>query len=393
MQPNSSVRNALYASLITLSFSTPAVATDVAVCTDLGSFTIELFDEQAPAHAANFLAYVDRGFYTGMVFHRVIEGFVVQGGGFTRQFRSKPLLEPVENESKNGLANSRGTLSAARTTDPHSATSQFYVNLSNNNSLNPRGDDWGYTVFGQVTEGMSVVDNIAALPTGAGGPFPTEVTDPLIAVTSMARVVEDRYPELSDAERHEALAGDIQAAINAGDNEAAATVFGEYRAACGELGPELLFSEARVLAELERNEAAVESLGEYLQVADNTSDTYLEALQLSRALAPGEAEARAAAAARLAEIAADCEFPSLPVVPDARNTTMEAMVAAQGEVQSYIEVSEELLLCLEEIVEDDDFVEEDQRLAIGAYNDAVQRQEDLAERWNTQRELFLESQE
>ena len=116
------------------------------------------------------LAYVDNAYYTGTVFHRVIEGFVVQGGGYNRDFRNKNLMNPVPNESKNGLANDRGTLSAARTADPHSATSQFYVNLDNNTSLNARGDEWGYTVFGQITEGMSVIDNIAALPTGAAGP-------------------------------------------------------------------------------------------------------------------------------------------------------------------------------------------------------------------------------
>ena len=143
-----------------------AWATDVAVCTDAGNFTIELFDEQAPLHAANFLEYVDRGFYNGTIFHRVIEGFVVQGGGVTRTFRSKPTLPPVANEADNGLTNDRGTLSAARTSDPDSATSQFYVNLENNANLNRRGGDAGYTVFGRVSDGMPVIDNIAALPTG-----------------------------------------------------------------------------------------------------------------------------------------------------------------------------------------------------------------------------------
>lgn len=379
MQSTLRVRNALYVSLIVLGFSVPAGATDVAVCTDLGNFTIELFDAQAPAHAENFLAYVERGYYTGTVFHRVIEGFVVQGGGYNRGFRSKQLMNPVPNESKNGLENSRGTLSAARTADPHSATSQFYVNLSNNTSLNARGDEWGYTVFGQVTDSMSVIDNIAALPTGAAGPFPSEVTEPLIAVTSMARVVEDRYPALSAEERHDALADDIQTAINADDNEAAADIFNEYRAACGELDAELLFSEAQVLAAIDRNAAATESLGEYLRVADPTSETYLQALSLTRVLDPNEA-------------AADCEFPTAPLIPDARNTTMDAMIEAQTNVQTFIEISDELLECLEEIVDDDDLLDDDRQLANATYNRAVQEQEDLAGRWNEQRETFMESQ-
>jgi len=392
MQSTLRVRDALCASLIVLGFSGPASATDVAVCTDLGNFTIELFDAQAPAHAENFLAYVERGYYTGTVFHRVIEGFVVQGGGYNRGFRSKQLMNPVPNESKNGLENSRGTLSAARTADPHSATSQFYVNLSNNTSLNARGDEWGYTVFGQVTDGMSVIDNIAALPTGAAGPFPSEVTEPLIAVTSMARVVEDRYPALSAEERHDALADDIQTAINADDNEAAADIFNEYRAACGELDAELLFSEAQVLAAIDRNAAATESLGEYLRVADPTSETYLQALSLTRVLDPNEAAARTEEQLRIGQLAADCEFPTAPLIPDARNTTMDAMIEAQTNIQTFIEISDELLECLEEIVDDDDLLDDDRQLANATYNRAVQEQEDLAGRWNEQRETFMESQ-
>ena len=387
-----SVLNTLYASLIALSFISPAGATNVAVCTDLGRFTIELFDAQAPAHAENFLGYVERGYYTGTVFPRVIEGCVVQGGGYNRDFRTKQLMNPVPNESKNGLENSRGTLSAARTADPHSATSQFYVNLSNNNSLNARGDEWGYTVFGRVADGMSVIDNIAALPTGAGGPFPTEVTEPLIAVTSMARIVEDRYPTLSTEERHNALVNDIQTAVSARDNEAAAAAFNEYRAACGELDAELLFSEARVLAALDRNPAAIESLGEYLRIADPTSETYLQALSLTRELDPNEAAARAEEELRIRQLASDCEFPMTPLIPDARNTAMENMVETQTNVRLFIETSDELLACLEEIVDDDDLANDDRQLAITAYNRAVQEQEDLANLWNEQRAIFMESQ-
>jgi cyclophilin family peptidyl-prolyl cis-trans isomerase len=392
MKRASSVRNTVYATLILLGYTGTAVATDVAVCTDIGNFTIELFDVQAPLHTANFLEYVDRAHYTGTVFHRVIAGFVVQGGGYNRDFRNKVLLNPVPNESRNGIGNGRGTLAAARTADPHSATAQFFVNLSNNSSLNASGGEWGYTVFGQVRAGMEVIDEIASLPTGAAGPFPSEVPEPLVAVTSMARVVEDRYPDLTEEARHEALAGDIQAAINSGDNVVAAAAFGEYRAACGDLGPELLFAEAKVLAAVDRNAAAIESLGEYLRVADNTSETYLEALSLSRELDPSEAEARAQEQLRLGELTGHCEFPSIPSIPDARDTTMEAMVEAQTDIRAFIELSDELLECLEEIVEDDDRDEDDHNLSITAYNRAVQEQEDLAARWNEQRELFLSLQ-
>ncbi len=387
------LRHALYTSLLAVGYVGSAHAVDVAVCTDAGNFTIELLEQQAPLHSANFLEYVDRGFYTGTVFHRVIDGFVVQGGGYTREFRSKLTLAPVQNESRNGVGNSRGTVAAARTGDPHSATSQFYINLTNNVALNAAGEDWGYTVFGQVTQGMEAVDGIAALETGPRGPFPTDVTDPLIAVTSMARVVEDRYPGVSNEERHGALLGDIEAAIAAGDNDAVIVHFGEYRAACGELGPELLFQEANALAEGGFNAAATESLGEYLRVADNTSETYLEALSLSRLLDPAAAAQASANEQRLAELTSDCTYPDPPVIPDPENAAMEEMVAAQSAVQDYIEVSTELLECLEEAVEDDDLVTADRELARSAYNNEVQVQEGLATNWNDARVRFLELQE
>ncbi len=376
---------------LAIGFPGASRATDVAVCTDLGNFTLEIYDEQAPAHAANFLAYVDRGFYMGTVFHRVIEGFVVQGGGFTRAFSSKPTLAPVANESTNGLRNDRGTLSAARTADPDSATSQFYVNLENNATLNASGSRAGYTVFGRVTDGMEVMDNIAALPTGPSGPFSSDVTNPLVAVTSMARVMPDRYPNLSAADRHAALRDDIDAAIAAGDNDAAAMHFNEYRAACGGLDAALLLAEAQTLVALGRNPAAVESLNEYLRIGNNTSEEYLGALALSRQLA--SASEPSAAESRLAELAAGCDLPTPPRIPDARSTTMEAMVETQGLVQSYVAQSTESLECLEEISDDDDRSDEDRALAIAAYNNEVSNQEALAERWNTQRELFLSLQQ
>jgi len=395
MQQNMRLRHAFYVSLMAMGYAGSASATDVAVCTDLGDFTIELLDQQSPAHAANFLDYVDRGYYMGTVFHRVISGFMIQGGGYTREFRNKVTSDPVMNESKNGIGNSRGTVAAARTGDPHSATSQFFVNLENNPSLNAAGDGWGYSVFGQVTQGIEIVDAIAALPTGPDGPFPTDVTDPLVAITSMARVVEEIYPTLSLDERHAALQQDIETAVAAGDNDGAADLFGAYRAACGELGPELLYTEANVLAAVGRNAAAVETLGEYLRVADNTSETYLEALSLSRTLAPGAAVDESGdqqRLQRLAELAADCVIPTEPSIPDANNAVMDDMVATQSNVVTYMEESNAMLECLEEIAEDDDLSDDDHELAIQAYNDEVEDQEALAEEWNTQRQLFLSLQ-
>ena len=135
--------------------------------TSLGSFTVELFAQDAPVTTKNFLDYVDAGHFDGTVFHRVIPGFVIQGGGLGADMRQRPTRAPIRNEADNGLKNRRGTLSMARTNDPHSATSQFFVNLVDNAFLDPGRGGAGYAVFGCVTEGMDVIDRIAAVKTGS----------------------------------------------------------------------------------------------------------------------------------------------------------------------------------------------------------------------------------
>ena len=140
--------------------------------TSMGSIEIELFAEQAPLSTANFLEYVNSGFFDGLIFHRVIPGFMIQGGGMDAQMRDKPNNAPIQNEADNGLKNDRGTLAMARTNNPHSATSQFFINLVNNDFLNHSSKDargWGYAVFGKVTKGMDVVDAIAQVSTGNSG--------------------------------------------------------------------------------------------------------------------------------------------------------------------------------------------------------------------------------
>jgi cyclophilin family peptidyl-prolyl cis-trans isomerase len=134
--------------------------------TSQGDFTVELYEEDAPQTVANFLRYVDEGFFEGTIFHRIVPGFVIQGGGLTSDLSQKKTHPPVRNEAGNGVRNQRGTLSMARTDEIHSATSQFFVNLSDNDFLDQRPGQYGYAVFGHVTEGMDVIDKIAKLPTG-----------------------------------------------------------------------------------------------------------------------------------------------------------------------------------------------------------------------------------
>lgn len=144
-------------------------ATKIKLTTSLGAIVIELNNEKAPISSANFLKYVNEGFYNGTIFHRVIPGFMAQGGGFDSHFEQKPTHAAIQNEADNGLQNTRGTLAMARTNDPHSATGQFFINYKNNSFLNHTGKNasgWGYTVFAEVVEGMDVVDAMAAIPTG-----------------------------------------------------------------------------------------------------------------------------------------------------------------------------------------------------------------------------------
>ncbi len=141
----------------------------VALTTRLGTITLELDAEKAPATVANFLTYVDNGHYVGTLFHRVIPGFMAQGGGLNPEMDQKKTLPPIENEAANGLKNVRGSIAMARTGDPHSATSQFFINLKDNGFLDftaPHPQGFGYAVFGKVIEGMDIVDAMATIPTG-----------------------------------------------------------------------------------------------------------------------------------------------------------------------------------------------------------------------------------
>jgi cyclophilin family peptidyl-prolyl cis-trans isomerase len=157
----------------------------VRVQTSQGVFVLQLDAERAPVTVRNFLEYVGAGFYDGTIFHRVIDGFVVQGGGYGPDLAEKPTRDPIPNESGNGLRNRRGTIAMARTGDPHSATSQFYINLVDNVKLDPNEQRWGYCVFGTVVSGMEVVDAIAKLPTGPRGEVPSDVPKTDVVVQKM----------------------------------------------------------------------------------------------------------------------------------------------------------------------------------------------------------------
>jgi peptidyl-prolyl cis-trans isomerase A (cyclophilin A)/peptidyl-prolyl cis-trans isomerase B (cyclophilin B) len=162
--------------------------------TNMGTIRVELYPAQAPKTVENFLQYVKDGHFNGTIFHRVIDGFMIQGGGFDKSMKQKPTRAPIENEAKNGLKNDLGTIAMARTSEPHSASAQFFINLKNNDFLNAANaqDGWGYAVFGKVVSGMDVVMKIAKSPTGPGGPFPSDVPREMVVIESATLVAHKK---------------------------------------------------------------------------------------------------------------------------------------------------------------------------------------------------------
>lgn len=166
---------------------------EVEMETNMGTIVLELDPDKAPKTVENFVRYVEDNFYDGTIFHRVIDDFMIQGGGFTADYEQKSTRASIENEANNGLKNELGAIAMARTNEPHSATAQFFINVKENSFLDytastPRG--WGYAVFGKVVKGMDVVEKIKKIPTGRGGPFPTDVPQTTVVIEKMSKVVD-----------------------------------------------------------------------------------------------------------------------------------------------------------------------------------------------------------
>ncbi len=167
-------------------------APTVEMQTSMGKMVIELEAEKAPKTVENFVKYVNEGFYNGTIFHRVIPGFMIQGGGFSAAMEQKPAPRKVDNEARNGLKNNRWTIAMARTPDPHSASSQFFINHQDNAALNyPGSDGWGYTVFGKLTQGMDVADKIAKVATGNRGGHQNVPLEP-VTIQSVKIIPENK---------------------------------------------------------------------------------------------------------------------------------------------------------------------------------------------------------
>jgi len=187
------MKHTLISMMVVLAVSFSAAAGEnprVDLVTSKGQIVLELYADKAPQTVKNFLAYVDAGYYNGTIFHRVIPGFMIQGGGFTTDMKQKRARAPIRNEANNRLRNERGTIAMARTQNPHSATAQFFINSANNDFLNHKSKTppgWGYAVFGRVVEGMTVVDAISGVKTGTRGGF-RDVPTEAVVITKVKRV-------------------------------------------------------------------------------------------------------------------------------------------------------------------------------------------------------------
>jgi cyclophilin family peptidyl-prolyl cis-trans isomerase len=387
MEPSKRTRRGL-AAVSLLGIWLPAWSTEVSVCTDSGPFTIELFDEQAPKHVANFLGYVDEGFYSGTVFHRVVAGFVVQGGGFDRMLRERATREAVPNESRNGLSNTRGTVAAARTEDPHSAMSQFYINLVDNRRLDASDADFGYTVFGRVTSGMETLDAIARLPTTSRPPFPADVPEPLVAVTSMAVLDRAALEAIPMETRAATIKLEIANAYEVGDAAGVLEWVRHFRASCAPTDADVLIVEADTAFSSDLVQRARYALDDYFAITDASHPRYGRAMALAEGLA-----LTAPPVPRPDAVFAECEIPEKPSLPNGAVDSRAVMDERREAVGAFIAANNIYLDCLAEVGDKHELSDLQNALAAEAHNHAVVQADELVERFNEQVRIFREREE
>ena len=367
-------------SLLVLASAGAANATDVAVCTDRGRAVLELADTQAPLHVANFLKYVDMGYYSGMVFHRVKAGFVVQGGGVDRQLRGRPTLPPVPDESNNGLSNRRGTVAAARTDDPNSATAQFFVNLEDSPALDG-GKKPGYTVFGRVKEGIEVFVEISRLPTRAAGQFKGDVPNPIVAIRSIARIDDAALAELPKDGADAVLKSRIVAAAAAGDHAATLRLIGQYHALCATEDPEIAVMDAQAALATNDLRRAVFVLEEYFATTDQKHPTYETATALYRKAVPENQRSAA-------QLVTDCTAPDLPSLPDGAKAGLDEMMAGQKQVKDFVAAGDTYLKCLAKVIDNKERPIEERNAAVNEHNRMVGAMEQEAAAFNGEIKKF-----
>lgn len=342
----------------------PVFATDVRLCTTRGSIDVELDDRRAPRHAANFVRYARSGFYNGTVLHRAVAGSLVQGGSYNLSLQRRPGGEPVPNESGNGLSNTRGTIAAARSDDPDSATSQFFFNLSDNTHLDARPGVPGYTVFGRVTAGLEVLDAIAALPTQRIGDL-EDVPTPLVEVESVT--VVDRKPVfgLSIEPDPGALQSDFRMMQARGDAAGILSAVDALRSSCISLDPSQRLAEAEAAATLGITERARYAAERYLATASTLDPAVPTARRLLSGL-PGEEPAR-----DIDTLVSQCRRPVAPSVPDGHFAQLSTMQLIENAVVRYRQIGEAYLDCVARVIQRGDLDDTETLELTKRHNDVV----------------------
>jgi len=328
--------------LICLLPAPAALAVDVRICTDEGIVDLSLDERAAPLHVANFMRYLESGYYNGTVFHRVVSGSMVQGGGYDQGFQRRRPGEPVRDESSNRLSNRRGTIAASRGQDPDSATSQFFINLADNTHLDASAAGPGFTVFGRVTGGIEALDRIAARPTRRVGEL-EDVPTPVAVAESVTTRPRAAFLGVSVESDPDALQADFDRAAIAGEAQTTLAAVDALRRACITLTPRQYMAEAEAALALGNNDRARYGLEQYLATAAPRDPLRARAQQLL-------ADQPVADVSHIDERIAHCREPVAPSIPDGRTAELETLRAVEGEVMRYRQLGQLYLTCVSQVL-------------------------------------------
>jgi len=365
------------------SLSPAALAVDVRICTAEGPIELELDERNAPLHAANFARYVESGYYTGTVLHRVVAGSMVQGGSFGPTLERRRPGDPVRNESQNQLSNERGTIAASRGQDPDSATSQFFFNLADNTHLDASAGTPGYTVFGRVTSGLDVLDRIAALPTRRVGEL-NDVPQPAVELESVTLLPRAAAFGLADDPEPEVLAANFDSALADGEPAGILAAVDALRRGCVTLDGNQHVAEAEGALALGAADRARYGLEQYLAGA-TTLDPMLARAQRLYSGVPAEPSSDIDA------LLAGCDAPAAPSIPDGRTAELETLRAIEGEVRRFRQAGEMYLGCVTRLLDQGTLGELETIDATARHNAVVVEMTAVVARFNEAARAFKEA--
>lgn len=377
------MRSRLWISATLTLLTAKAMAFDVRICTDRGAIDVDIDEQRAPLHAANFQRYIESGFYAGTVIHRAVPGSMVQAGSFDRRLERRTAGAPVANESGNGLSNVRGTIAASRSTDPNSATSQFFFNLTDNTHLDGTPGTPGYTVFGRVTAGLEVLDRISALPTRQIGDL-EEVPQPLVEIRSIARIEPvspfSAAPDLGtgpEGAGQTALRSEFLAAMSRNDAPGILRAADAFRQNCLELEPAQQIAEAEAAISLGYPDRARHLLDDYLSEAGPRDPALPRARSLYAELGQAPEQLR-----DINSLVRSCSRPVAPTIPGSRFAERSTLAALEDAVRRYRALGQQYLGCLEQRIESGDLSAAETVALTRLHNDAVAEVTAVSMRYN-----------